>query len=207
MVESTNENMDKLSLDNSKKVITFCKLCTLPEEYCSFAHPIFIKRKDLVLFNNKEEIKEEAKENNSKEIIKTENKDEVKQDNKEKDVNNKETKQEPDQNVKQEEGKKEEKESKKKKPEAPKIIIEESKRGKRKHTTYISNLEKFGINLKDVSKMLSKKCACSATVTKEDNGQEVITLTGEFAIEIQEFLLIQFGTILKEKDFKVIIAK
>lgn len=205
-MESTNDKMDKLSLENTKRVITFCKLCTLPEEYCSIAHQIFIKRKDLVLFSNKEEIKEEAKENTTKENIKQENKDEVKENIKDKDAN-KETKQEPEANTKQEEGKKEEKESKKKKAESPKIIIEESKRGKKKHTTYVSNLEKFGINLKDVSKMLSKKCACSATVTKEDNGQEVITLTGEFAIEIQEFLLIQFATTLKEKDFKVIIAK
>ena len=62
---------------------------------------------------------------------------------------------------------------KKKKVEVPRVVIEESKRGKKKHITYVMNLEKFGINLKDTSKLLSKKCACSATVTKEDNGQEV----------------------------------
>lgn len=204
-MESTTEKLDKLSLDKGKKEIKFCKLCTLPEEYCSIAHQIFIKRKDLVLLNNKEEAKEENKEE-KKEENKEEKKEEIKDEVKDQVNKDKETKQEPQSN-KPEEGKKEEKESKKKKAETPKIIIEESKRGKRKHTTYISNLEKFGINLKDVSKMLSKKCACSATVTKEENGQEVITLTGEFAIEIQEFLLIQFATILKEKDFKIVIAK
>jgi density-regulated protein DRP1 len=78
------------------------------------------------------------------------------------------------------------------------ILIELSKRGKKKHVTYVFNLEKFGLNLKDVAKLFSKKFACSSTVTKEDNGQEGITLTGEFGYEIVDFLVEKFPTIKPE---------
>ena len=91
-----------------------------------------------------------------------------------------------------EEDKKEEgegkKDDKKKKKQENKIIIEQVKRGKKKHITYILGLDKFGLALKEVSKQLGKKLACSCSVTKEDNGEESITLTGEFADDIYDFL-------------------
>ena len=78
------------------------------------------------------------------------------------------------------------------------ILIELSKRGKNKHVTHVFNLEKFGLNLKDVAKMFSKKFACSSTVTKEDNGKEGITLTGEFGYEIVDYLTEKFPNIKPE---------
>lgn len=98
------------------------------------------------------------------------------------------------------------KKDKKKKPKDNLIVVECSKRGKRKHTTYVSNVEKFGLNMKDVAKLFSKKFACSSTVTKEDNGTECITLTGEFGYEIVEFLTEKFPNI-KAENCKVIEPK
>ena len=77
---------------------------------------------------------------------------------------------------------------------------------KKKHITYILGLDKFGLVLKDVSKQLSKKLACSCTVTKEDNGEDSITLTGEFADEVLEFLTTNYPNI-KDKDCQVKIDK
>jgi density-regulated protein len=86
----------------------------------------------------------------------------------------------------------------KKKAKESHILIELSKRGKKKHVTSVFNIEKFGLNLKDVAKLFSKKFACSSTVTKEDDGREGITLTGEFGYEIVDFLVEKFPTIKPE---------
>ena len=72
------------------------------------------------------------------------------------------------------------------------------KEEKKKHITYVTNLEKYGLVLKDVAKSLSKKLACSCTVTKEDNGTECITLTGEFADEIFDYLTNTYDNIKAE---------
>ena len=101
---------------------------------------------------------------------------------------------------------KKKKDDKKKKKQENKIIIEQTKRGKKKHITYILGLDKFGLVLKDVSKQLSKKLACSCTVTKEDNGEDSITLTGEFADDVLEFLTTNYPNI-KDKDCQVKIDK
>ena len=87
-----------------------------------------------------------------------------------------------------------------------KVIIEQTKRGKKKHITYIMGLDKFGLVLKDVAKQLSKKMACSCTVTKEDNGEDSITLTGEFADDVKDFILENFKNI-EEKNIQVKIDK
>lgn len=200
-----------------KTVVEFCSLCTFPVEYCEYSHAILLKKKDLKQFSEDkaEEKKDSTQESDSKEI-KTEEKPVDGQAEKKdtngpvevKEINSKETnnsKETQDGTVK--ETKEEDKPKKKKAAEAPKVIIEESKRGKKKHTTYVMNLEKFGINLKDSAKMFSKKFACSANVTKEDNGQEVITLTGEFMLEMRDYLLEKFGNILKDKDIKLVEAK
>ncbi len=78
------------------------------------------------------------------------------------------------------------------------ILIELSKRGKYKHVTHVFNMEKFGLNIKDVAKLFSKKFACSSTVTKEDNGKEGVTLTGEFGYEIVDYLTEKFPNIKPE---------
>ena len=98
------------------------------------------------------------------------------------------------------------KKDKKKKKVENKVIIEQTKRGKKKHITYIMGLDKFGLVLKDVAKQLSKKMACSCTVTKEDNGEDSITLTGEFADDVKDFILENFKNI-EEKNIQMKIDK
>ncbi|MBR4726002.1 MAG: hypothetical protein IK071_09510 [Lachnospiraceae bacterium] len=56
-------------------------------------------------------------------------------------------------------------------------------------------LDKFGLVLKDVAKQLGKKLACSCTVTKEDNGDDSLTLTGEFADDVIDFLTATYPNI------------
>ena len=73
--------------------------------------------------------------------------------------------------------------------------------------SYVSNLEKYGLVLKDVAKLFSKKFACSSTVTKEDNGTECITLTGEFGYDIVDFLVEKFPALIKPEMCKVMEPK
>ena len=124
---------------------------------------------------------------------------------------------EGEQEEKKEEDKKEEKEGeenkeddkkkdKKKKKNENKILIEQTKRGKRKHITYVLGLDKFGLVLKDVAKQLSKKMACSCSVTKEDNGEDSITLTGEFADDVKDFILENYKNI-EAKHMQIKIDK
>lgn len=226
--EKVNEVKVSATPKIEKAVVEFCSLCTFPTEFCEFSHAILLKKKELKQFSDEkaEEKKEETQEidanaTKSEAKEKAEVPSEIKEASDPKEVKEvkevketkdskepketKETKETKEGEVK--ETKEEDKHKKKKGTEAPKVIIEESKRGKKKHTTYVMNLEKFGINLKDSAKMFSKKFACSANVTKEDNGQEVITLTGEFMLEMREYLLEKFGNILKDKDIKLIEAK
>lgn len=175
--------MVELSNENPIFKDFICNFCFFPKEYCEFSHSMLIKKK----VANKDTIGEskQLEESKEKEI-------EAPKDEEKKDMKNSESKQEVGT------------EKKKKNKETTKIVIEESKRGKRKHITYITHLEKFGINLKDISKVFSKKFACSANVTKDETEQESITLTGEFAIEIKEFLVEKYN--IKEKDIKVNIS-
>ena len=47
------------------------------------------------------------------------------------------------------------------------LIITTENRGKKKHITILSNLEIYNLPIKEVSKKLSKKFACSASVVKD----------------------------------------
>jgi len=49
---------------------------------------------------------------------------------------------------------------------APLLITTEN-RGKKKHTTILSNLAAYNLPIKEVSKKLSKKFACSASIVKD----------------------------------------
>lgn len=216
--EKTNE-LQALEIKFPKKVAKFCEICTFPEEYCVISHPLLKKRKELTVMA--ENSKKEDEQSDSKTNVNTAN-DYVGEgdpkttnvsvpvpDNKDNKESSKDTKDNKNTEKKEEtkEGENvEEKLNKRKKEKTNKIVIEEIKRGKHKHVTYVNNLEKFGINLKDTAKLLSKKFACSATVTKEENGQEGITLTGEFLYELQDYLMEKHDN-LKVEDFKLIQPK
>lgn len=162
MEETKQENpTDEKEILPEPKQVKYCELCHFPIEYCEYSHSIVLKK-----VGDVQEQKEEKKE---EEVVKEEKKEETeKEDTKDKEK---------------------EKKQKKKKEAANTVLIEQTKRGKKKHITYITNLDKFGYVLKDISKMFSKKFACSCTVTKEDNGTECITLTGEFADEVYDYII------------------
>lgn len=94
-------------------------------------------------------------------------------------------------------------ESSKKKSEKQHIIkVTNHKRSKRKANTTVQNAEKFGINLKDLSKLFSKKFACSSSVVKENN-QDIISLTGDIGYDLIDFMIEKFPN-LKQGHFKFV---
>lgn len=180
--------------------VKYCEICRFPEEYCNEAHAVIFKKENKKIEETKKDenvlLKEGQNDSNNIKDTKdlTLNKGDVDKDGKV---------------AVTEEGKAEiakDGKDKKKKVKEERIVIECSKRGKKKHTTYVSNVEKFGLNIKDVAKLFSKKFACSSTVTKEVNNTECITLTGEFGYDIVEFLTQKFPNI-KEENCKVIEEK
>ena len=92
--------------------------------------------------------------------------------------------------------------NKKKKANPTKIHISNLKRGKKKFLTVIKNVEIFGLDMKEVSKLLSKKFACSSSVSKDDSNVDCIMMTGEFEDDLKDFLLEKFKN-LKEENIHI----
>ena len=55
--------------------------------------------------------------------------------------------------------------------------------------TCVQGLENFGLELKKVAKDFGKKFATGSSVTKIPGGGEEITIQGDVAYDIEEFLL------------------
>jgi density-regulated protein len=53
----------------------------------------------------------------------------------------------------------------------------------------VGGLEAFGLDLKKVAKEFGKKFATGSSVTKVPGGGEEITVQGDVAIDIEEYLL------------------
>lgn len=70
-----------------------------------------------------------------------------------------------------------------------KIIIKRIERNKRKYVTCVQGLEHFNLELKKVAKDFGKKFATGSSVTKIPGGGEEITLQGDLAVDIEEFLM------------------
>jgi density-regulated protein DRP1 len=180
-IEETQKQMENATLDEVQAVIVqYCEICRFPVEYCEISHNVIFKKE----IRREERLEKE-------EAAAAENKPEG----------------EPKIEEKKEEDKTEKADKKEKKKKETLIMIEQSKRGKSKFTTHVSNLEKHGLNLKDIAKLFSKKFACSSTVTKEENGTECITLTGEFGYEIVDFLVEKFPGIVKPELCKIVEPK
>jgi len=172
------------------KIVNYCAVCTYPVEYCEYSH-------ELIKKIAREEKKNVETKKEEKETSKDDKPDEEKTDKTEK-VDNKEEKGEEGEDEKKLKKKKE----KKDKDSQSAILVTNHKRSKKKVTTTVSNVEKFGLNMKDVSKLFSKKFACSSSITKENNS-EFITLTGDFGEDIIEFLIEKFPQ-LKQENFKFV---
>ena len=178
------EETEKLKIDQSKptipiKIVKYCLVCTFPEEYCDYSHDILKKRKEFPITN-------ETPLQNPQPTTEDPNITPKPEEEKKKETP-------------VEEEKKETKDFKKKKV-PDKIHIKNTKRGKKKASTVIRNVELFGLDLKEVSKLLSKKFACSSSVSKDEENKDSIVMTGEFEDDLKEFLMLKF-TNLKDENF------
>ena len=70
-----------------------------------------------------------------------------------------------------------------------KVIIRRIERNKRKYVTAVQGLEAFGLDLKKVAKEFGKKFATGSSVTKVPGGGEEITVQGDVAVDIEEYLM------------------
>ena len=85
---------------------------------------------------------------------------------------------------------------KKKKAKAKGLTITRTSRNKKKTITNVAGLEHFAEAIKDVkeaSKMLGKKFACGASVTKGATGKDEIDIQGDFSHEVAAFIAEKFG--------------
>ncbi len=88
----------------------------------------------------------------------------------------------------QNESKKKKKKTKQQKKLGEKIVlICQVQRGKRKFVTSISGIDAFGLDLKDCSKKMSKRFACSASIVKCTPPPNEIALQGDVQHEVAEF--------------------
>ena len=68
------------------------------------------------------------------------------------------------------------------------MIIKRIERNKRKHVTAVQGLENFGYDLKKVAKDFGKKFASGSSVTKVPGGGEEITIQGDVAFDVEEYI-------------------
>ena len=70
----------------------------------------------------------------------------------------------------------------------PIVSVSIKNRTKRKYIVNIFGLDKFGVKLKDAGKRLSKKYACSATVSKNSMGQKEVVMSGDIGYDISDVI-------------------
>lgn len=176
------ENTEVVEVEKIQPIVVeLCPECTFPKEYCEFSHDLKKFKKE---FNDSKQDETKDKEERN-------------------DENGKESQKSVEKKEKTEEvveEKKEEKDSKKKE-ESNKILVYKQKVNPKRGKTLVFNLDKFKLNLKDVSKLFSKKFACSSTVTVE-KGKECVNLTGLYDEDLIEFLISKYPE-LKRSNFKV----
>ncbi|KAF2400492.1 density-regulated protein DRP1 [Trichodelitschia bisporula] len=72
------------------------------------------------------------------------------------------------------------------------VTIKRIERNKRKYVTTIAGLETFGYDLKKIAKDFGKRFATGSSVTKVPAGGEEITVQGDLAYDIEEFVIETF---------------
>lgn len=80
-----------------------------------------------------------------------------------------------------------------KKKAKPAVVLETNTRNKKKCITSVHGLDTFGVKLSEASKLLGKKFACGASVTKNASGVEQIDMQGDFVHPLAELLLKTYG--------------
>ncbi|PRP86347.1 hypothetical protein PROFUN_05488 [Planoprotostelium fungivorum] len=137
--------------------VLICPVCSLPAEYCEFG-PSFDKCKPWLIANAAHLYPHLV------------NPDGERTDGKEEAVPAKQT------------GKK-----KKGSSEVPKILVKVESRNKKKSTTTIIGMEKFGIKLPEASKLMAKKFSCGCSVVKNNICEEIV-IQGDFADDLLDML-------------------
>jgi density-regulated protein len=84
------------------------------------------------------------------------------------------------------------------------VHIKRIERQKRKYVTAVQGLEAHGLELKKVSKEMGKKFATGASVTKIPGGGEEITLQGDLAEEVEEWLVEKYGEQVPEDNIEIV---
>ncbi|EQC28519.1 hypothetical protein SDRG_13847 [Saprolegnia diclina VS20] len=74
-----------------------------------------------------------------------------------------------------------------------KVFVERFQRQKKKFVTVIAGLDEYDLNLKDISKRMGKKFACSATVVKLDSGKSQVQLQGDVQHDLPIWLVEEFS--------------
>lgn len=69
------------------------------------------------------------------------------------------------------------------------VVIERVDRGKRKFVTTVLGLEHFGVDLKKAAKLMASKFATGASVTKNPQGLDDITIQGDVSDEVVRTLI------------------
>jgi translation initiation factor 1 (eIF-1/SUI1) len=69
------------------------------------------------------------------------------------------------------------------------VVIERVDRGKRKFVTTVLGLEHFGVDLKKAAKLMASKFATGASVTKNPQGLDDITIQGDVSDEVVRTLV------------------
>ena len=74
----------------------------------------------------------------------------------------------------------------------PNVVVTVKQRTKRKSTTSVSNLEPWGIDIKELSKAISKKMAIGCSTKKDAAGGLQIVIQGDAGTQIIEILTGQY---------------
>ena len=80
----------------------------------------------------------------------------------------------------------------------PTVLVSMKKRTKRKYIVTITGLEKFGVKLKDAAKSLSKKFACSASVSKNAMGGKEVVMQGNVSYDITDVLCDKYPSVPRD---------
>ncbi|KAE9961537.1 hypothetical protein BLS_001819 [Venturia inaequalis] len=156
------------------KQVVYCGVCSLPPEYCEFGGTTK-KCEDWLLEHSPELHQKIYSEDAITQNLSTLSVDAQKR--AEKDAQKKASKAAAAESREAE------------KRASSKVLIKRIERNKRKYVTCVQGLENFNYELKKISKDFGKKFACGSSVTKIPGGGEEITVQGDVAYDIEEWMI------------------
>lgn len=84
------------------------------------------------------------------------------------------------------------------------IVLTKTQRQKNKYITTIRGLDNYNINLKEASKLMSKKFACSASVTKSNDKQnDEISIQGDCLLDLPDFIIDKYADQIDENNIYI----